>query len=312
MLRDIVFKEIENKGFIPFDRFVELCLYHPEFGYYTTKRLSLEKGEDFITAPELTPAFGKVVAAYVSELSEETGIPLNILELGGGKGYLAASFLKTVRPESYYIFEVSKRELVVDAKVVTSLDDVPSFSGFIVANEFFDAFPFKRIRRIGGKLFEAVITVGSRGNLEEDFIPFSEELPCTPEEGCEYGFFIGWEEFLDKLLSKVENAVFLCFDYGDTCDRLRMQGTSFRAFRGNRLVNDYLERLGETDLTAFVDFTYLGRILKKFFSNVEVIPQSKFLLENGIDRFISPEEASNALMLLVDMGRRFKVLIGRD
>ncbi len=310
MLKEIIIDEIREEGAIPFDRFVKLCLYHPELGYYTSKRLAQGRGEDFITAPELTPAFGKVVAAFVEKLSEETAIPLNILELGGGKGFLAASFLEVLKPESYSVLEVSPRELPEGVELITGLEDISDFSGFVIANEFFDAFPFKRIKRVDGRLMEVVV-VETNGELREAFTPFNGDLPCTPEEGCEYCFFVGWEEFLSKLFSKLKKVVFICFDYGDTCDRLKTLESSFRAFRENRPVDDYLERLGDTDLTAFVDFTYLSGILKKFFSNVEVIPQSKFLLENGIEKFISPKEAPNALMLLVDMGRRFKLLLGR-
>ena len=33
-LRDFILARIRQSGLVPFSRFMEWCLYHPDFGYY--------------------------------------------------------------------------------------------------------------------------------------------------------------------------------------------------------------------------------------------------------------------------------------
>ena len=168
-------------------------------------------------------------------------------------------------------------------------------------------FLFKRIKNIKGELREVVVKE-KNGELHEDTVPFSGKIPCQIEEGEEYCLFVGWEEFLRELSGKLKRGVFLTFDYGGKCREISGR-ESFRAFRKNRLIKDYLNYPGETDLTALVDFDYLSSTLEEAGFTVErVTHQSSFLLENGIEKFIEPGGAPQALMLLVDMGRKFKVL----
>ena len=308
MLKKKIVKEIRKKGFITFDWFVELCLYDNEFGYYTKKRTGTSLGEDFVTAPEVSESFGKTVASYLRERAIELSLPLKILELGGGKGFLAKDIVETLNPESYTVLEVrEKPEWLKGVNWVKSLKEVEPFEGIVVSNELFDAFPFKRIRKIKGELREVVVKE-KNGELYEDTVPFRGKIPCRIEEGEEYCLFVGWEEFLRELSGKLKRGVFLTFDYGGKC--IEVAGRkSFRAFRKNRLIENYLKYPGETDLTALVDFDYLSLLLEKTGFTVEKLtPQSSFLLENGIEKFLEPGGAPQALMLLVDMGRKFKVL----
>ncbi|TCK04589.1 SAM-dependent methyltransferase [Phorcysia thermohydrogeniphila] len=312
MLKEIIRREIEKEGFITFDRFVELCLYHPEFGYYTTKRVRALPGEDFFTAPELSPVFGRTIAHHIERISREKDIPLNILELGGGKGFLAKDLMESFPVESYVILEKSEvaKELVPDVRVVNCVEEIEEFSGFVISNEFFDAFPFKRVVKREEKLWEVVVKLEGE-KLMEDLIPYSGSLPCELEEGCEYSFFTGWEDFLERLFKRVRRGYFLTFDYGSSCEDLRNRKVgTFRAFSKHTLIDNYLEFPGRADLTSSVDFGYLRKILEKHLLNVSVKPLSSFLLSEGVERFLSPEDTAIALTLLVDMGRKFWAVSG--
>ncbi len=308
MLKEKIVREIRKKGFITFDRFVEICLYDEEFGYYTKKRIGTYLGEDFVTAPEVSESFGKTVANYLEKRTLELSLPLKILELGGGKGFLAKDIVETLNPESYTILEVRKKpEWLKGINWVKSLKEVEPFEGVVISNEFFDAFPFKRIKKLNGELREVVVRE-KNGELYEDTVPFRGEIPCEIEEENEYCLFVGWKEFLKELFQKLKRGLFLTFDYGGKCREISGR-KSFRAFRENRLVEDYLNYPGETDLTALVNFDYLSSALERAGFTVERLThQSSFLLENGIEKFLEPGEVPQALMLLVDMGRKFKVL----
>ncbi len=279
-----------------------------EDGYYTLQRDF--PGKDFITAPELTPIFGKVLSNFIKEKSKELSLPLNLLELGGGRGLLSNDLVSLLSPKSYFVLEKGRRPPWVREEVLwrSSLSEVPQFEGFVVANEFFDAFPFKRVLRKGEELYE-VFVVEENGKLREELRPFNRELPCKVKEGGEYPLFVGWEEFLRELSLKVKRGLLIAFDYGGSCSEVSSK-RSFRAYKDGRLVDDYLNYPKRCDLTADVDFTYLSKILEDCgFKVLSLEPQSSFLLNWGIEKFATPDEVPQLLTLLVDMGRRFKVLV---
>ena len=302
-----ILSEIREKGFITFDRFVELSLYDSG-GYYTSKRLSLKPGEDFFTAPELSPLFGKVLSSYIEKLKESFKLPLNLVEIGAGKGFLAKDLLKFLKPKAYFVVEKRGEVPFLKGKVkwLNSLKELPNLRGFVVANELFDAFPFKRLVKEKGKLFEVVVAE-EEGELKEELRPFQGSI--EPLEGGEYPLFVGWKELLREVYLKLEEGVFVVFDYGGSFGEVASK-RSFRAFRNGKIVNDYLKEVGKTDLTACVDFDRLKRLSEEIgFKVLEFKPLGAFLLENGIEKFASFKELPAVLTLLVDMGRKFKVLV---
>ena len=52
-LREIIEQEIADKGPIPFSRYMELCLYHPELGYYSRHVEQFGKAGDFFTSSDV-------------------------------------------------------------------------------------------------------------------------------------------------------------------------------------------------------------------------------------------------------------------
>ena len=78
-------------GWISFARYMELALYAPALGYYTAGAHKFGEAGDFITAPELSPLFGRTLARQVAEIMTRSAA--HILELGAGSGKLAADML---------------------------------------------------------------------------------------------------------------------------------------------------------------------------------------------------------------------------
>jgi len=143
-------------GWISFARFMELSLYAPGLGYYSAGAHKFGEAGDFVTAPELSPLFGRTVARQVAEIMAQSAA--NILELGAGSGKLAADMLAELEqlgslPDSYAILEVSadlrvRQQVLMRERLphlldrVHWLDELPEkFSGAIVANEVLDALP---------------------------------------------------------------------------------------------------------------------------------------------------------------------------
>lgn len=94
-LRQIIEQEIVQKGPIPFSRYMELCLYHPELGYYSRNAEQFGKAGDFFTASDVHAVFGRLLVRQFEEMWRLFGSPkqIEILELGPGRGLLARDVL---------------------------------------------------------------------------------------------------------------------------------------------------------------------------------------------------------------------------
>ena len=156
-LVDFIRRDIAvQNGWVSFARYMELALYAPGLGYYTAGAHKFGEAGDFITAPELSPLFGRTLARQVAEIMTHSSP--HILELGAGSGKLAADMLSELEqldslPTSYLILEVSadlrerqqsliRKHLPHLLDRVHWLDALPEkFSGAIVANEVLDALP---------------------------------------------------------------------------------------------------------------------------------------------------------------------------
>jgi len=101
-LLPILREEIRARGPIPFARFMELCLYHSQFGYYNSARTKLGAAGDFYTSAHVAPVFARILARHWERLWQRRGSParFDLVELGPGDGTLARELLRWVREAS--------------------------------------------------------------------------------------------------------------------------------------------------------------------------------------------------------------------
>ena len=94
-LRQVIEQEIRERGPIPFSRYMELCLYHPELGYYSRHAEQFGKAGDFYTSSDVHAVFGRLLARQFEEIWRVLGSPerIEILELGPGRGLFAQDVL---------------------------------------------------------------------------------------------------------------------------------------------------------------------------------------------------------------------------
>ena len=94
-LRQKIEQEIREHGPIPFSRYMELCLYHPELGYYSRNAEQFGKAGDFYTSSDVHAVFGRLLARQFEEMWRVLGSPeqIEILELGPGRGLFAQDVL---------------------------------------------------------------------------------------------------------------------------------------------------------------------------------------------------------------------------
>ena len=153
----------EAGGWVGFDRFMQMALYQPGLGYYSGGLPKIgampEGGSDFVTAPELSPLFGEMLAVQVAEALEQTGTR-EVWEFGAGTGALAAQLLGALLDavERYPIIDLSgdlrarqQARLAPWGSKVRWLDRLPdTFEGVVVGNELLDAMPVQLLARKDG------------------------------------------------------------------------------------------------------------------------------------------------------------------
>lgn len=84
-------QEIHERGPIPFSRYMELCLYDPELGYYSRNTEQFGKAGDFYTSSDVHKVFGRLLARQFDEMWRALGSPerIELIELGPGRGLFA-------------------------------------------------------------------------------------------------------------------------------------------------------------------------------------------------------------------------------
>jgi SAM-dependent MidA family methyltransferase len=296
-LQEVIHNRLKA-GDLPFREFVELCLYHPAFGYYRQARSPVGKAADFVTSPSLSPVFsyglGKLVHQF---LSRRGAAPSSIVDIGAGNGTLINS-LRSEVPEGT-LAGVERGEAIPPA-------------GLVFSNELFDAQPFARLVRRGTELHE--LTVEEReGGLDwgerpadPPYIRYFDERGIELEDGQFADVSLDWTTLYEEICRAVPSGLIVTFDYGypqETLFRshLRRYGTA-AAYAGQRVSRDLLANPGKQDLTAHINFTDLIRAGERAgFSTLFFDRQAKFLLALGVtdhELFKPLEEIEGGLELL--------------
>jgi SAM-dependent MidA family methyltransferase len=101
VLADKLRAQIRADGPVPFEQYMAACLYDEEFGFFTTGPLRSVKSGDFLTSPEVSPWFGRMLARFVAKEQERTGAdPFLVVEVGAGSGSLLRPLIEELRATS--------------------------------------------------------------------------------------------------------------------------------------------------------------------------------------------------------------------
>lgn len=308
-LREIIIEEIQRRGPIPFSRYMELCLYHPELGYYSRAREQFGKTGDFYTSSDVHAVFGRLVARQFDEMWRTLGAParIDVVELGPGRGLFAQDvlewsgkkfpdFLSTLH---YVLIESSPalrtrledrfRERIRLGKVSVrgSLEELPRGENVIVfANEFFDALPVEVIAdkgelRIGAENQRFVEQFGPASPEELEFL---DRYSVHPEEGERVEAPLVAQQCMERAAEAVSRGYLIAIDYGYT--RAEQLGGRHRdtvmAYRKHTASANPYEAPGEQDITAHVNFTALAAAAKAAgLDQVGLLAQAQFLMGIG-------------------------------
>ncbi|NPA12686.1 MAG: methyltransferase [Aquificae bacterium] len=318
-LVSIIKDRIQREGAISFRDFMDMALYYPELGYYTSPKEKIGGFGDFFTASELDSVFGELLAKQFVEISNKIESPkFQIVEIGAGKGYLAYDILKTLQERypdvytktEYTIIEKSPYHIQTQKQLLNQFSDVvrwkqdiidfedESITGVVFSNELFDAFPVHIIRNINGKIYELFLTLDGDGQIkevlkeaDENILRYLRELNIKLPDGMQTEVNLDAVDYIKKIGKKIKEGYNITIDYGYPSAELykpyRMRGTLLCYYKHTYSENFY-ENVGMQDITSHVNFSalsYYGRL-----SGLETLAftdQAHFLINLGLMDIIS-------------------------
>ncbi len=91
-------ERIARDGPITVADYIDVCLQHPEHGYYR-RQAAIGAAADFVTAPEISQVFGELIGLWCAVVWQQMGSPasLRLIEMGPGRGTLMRDALRAAR-----------------------------------------------------------------------------------------------------------------------------------------------------------------------------------------------------------------------
>ena len=331
-------------GWIPFSRFMELALYAPGLGYYSAGASKFGATGDFITAPELSPLFGRTVARQLADIMSLSAP--HILELGAGSGKLALDILTELErleqlPATYSILEVSadlrerqqallQKHLPHLAQRIHWLDALPAqISGAVIANEVLDALPVHLVRWSDARVLERGVACKGSNFIWEERLPentalleLAQQINVPDDYLSEISLTA--RGLVSSLCERMSKGAMLFIDYGfgarEYYHPQRSMGTLMCHYR-HQAHDDPFYLPGLQDITAHVDFTAIAESAIDHGANLlGYTSQAHFLINGGITDLISDVSPDNLRVYIplaaqiqkltspAEMGELFKVI----
>ena len=322
-------------GWLPFDRFMSMALYEPGLGYYASGRRLFgtmpASGSDFVTAPELSPLFGRTLARQVAQALDAAQAD-EVFEFGAGTGALASQLLEALGPRvrQYSIVDLSgslrERQALTLADFsdrVRWLDELPAqMRGVVVGNEVLDAMPVQLLHWDGARWFERGVAA-AEGSLAWA------ERPTVLHPPADGPFVPGTvteihpqaEAFVRTLAERLVCGAAFFIDYGFPESEYyhpQRSGGTLMCHRAHQSDTEALVDVGEKDITAHVNFSAIALAAQD--AGMDVLgytSQARFLLNCGLPELLQGADIrtlAHAQKLITEheMGELFKVLaLGR-
>jgi SAM-dependent MidA family methyltransferase len=338
-------------GWISFARFMERALYAPGLGYYSGGAHKFGGAGDFVTAPEMTPAFAQALAAQVVQIMALSAP--QVLEAGAGSGRLATDLLIELEargslPQRYFILELSgelrarQRETLQAGAPhlldrVEWLDRLPThFDGLVLANELLDALPAHLVRWRADGIFERGVAIEAGKFVWVEQAATGAVLArakllgseCIPYAGYLSEIGLAATAWTASWADILGCGALLLIDYGfprrEFYHPQRHEGTLMCHYR-HHAHPDPFYLPGLQDVTVHVDFTAIAEAgTEAGLDFLGYTAQAAFLINCGLTevlsrtpaddlrRYLPLASAAQKLISPAEMGELFKVIaLGR-
>lgn len=306
---------------ITFAEYMDLALYHPEYGYYSSNAVKIGfKDSDFFTSPSFGTDFGELLAVQFVQMWEILGrpVPFSLVEMGAGLGLLALHILSYLHLHHPDLFEALEYVIVEKSPGLRqeqqqclqnfpvrwcNLADIPTdaITGCFFSNELVDALPVHQFILEAGEVREIYVTTGNEGDtlfvevtgevsttrLREYFDLVGIDLaPTVYEDGYRSEINLVALDWLSIVADRLQRGYVLTIDYGHPAHRYynprRSQGT-LQCYYQHRYHNNPYINIGQQDITAHVDFTALEKWGEQCgLENLGFIQQGLFLMALGL------------------------------
>lgn len=328
-------KLIKTAGPMPVSRYMELCLTHPEFGYYMT-RDPLGREGDFTTAPEVSQMFGELLGLWAAAVWKSMGMPnpVRLIEFGPGRGTMMADMLRAIRVLPSFYQAVSVHLIEINPALIDqqgealhgtkssvswhdSIDKVDEGPAIVMANEFFDALPVHQVVRQPHGWHERVIDISPSGQLVFGTAPepirhFDLLLPKLVR-AAPVGAIFEWRPTTEVMWLarrlRDQGGAALIIDYGHVRSDA---GDTFQAIARHSFT-DPLRNPGQADLTAHVDFQALALGAEDAGARLHgPVEQGEFLKRLGIETRAATLMSKASMQVSADIETALKRLTGTD
>jgi SAM-dependent MidA family methyltransferase len=257
-LLDDIASEITKQGPMTFARFMELALYHPQFGYYVRPMTDPESERigwsgDFYTSSDVHPFLAQALAKQARQIDDLLGRPdpFTVIEMGPGKGLFARDFLAACQQVDDAAFARRLRYILIERSpamrmlqqrflepylnqtgLVTWLAGLEelttdSVEGMFASNELVDAFPVHRIVMSRDGLRERYVGLSGEGFVEFEgplstplLGQYFDRLGITLPEGYRTEVNLEATRWMERVARIMSRGVVFTIDYGHTAQDL--------------------------------------------------------------------------------------------
>lgn len=343
-LTEIIIERIKSEGPIPFSTFMEMALYYPGIGYYTTGTERIGKCGDYFTAPTITNLLGISLGRQLEEMWHTLGEePFTIVEYGAGTGALCKDILEYLKNNArlycdlkYIVVEKSpamqlKEKMVLPEKVswCNAISENIT-SGCILSNELVDNLPVHQVV-MEDDLMEVFVDyrdafIEILKPASNDMKAYLRELHIELPKGYRTEINLQSIDWLTEITTVLKKGFVLTIDYGFTTPELyraKHRDGTIVCYNKHRVSPNPYSNVGEQDITAHVNFSALHHWgMKKGLSCCGYTDQVNFLRALGLNDYIRKMEHEGQALhlseqqklswlhtLLVDMGSKYKVLV---
>jgi SAM-dependent MidA family methyltransferase len=321
-LLSLIRDHLRSHGPMPFPWFMQQALYHPEHGYYASTRLRIGRQGDYYTNVSVGPLYGALLASQLIEMWKLLGSPprFTVVEEGAEGGQLAVDILSAITEESieaaacirYTILEpIPEKQLQQRLRIeptlrekvtwLTGLNDLDNVIGAFISNELVDAMPVHIVLYRDDKWSELWVDISGEdfcfvpAKIEApELVQATDKIPVPVASPYRTEVNLAATRWIQEVGSKLEKGFVLIVDYGFPRDEYyrpeRTEGTLSCYSRHRRSYNP-LERPGEIDITAHVDFTSLAEAAQKVSLQVAgYVDQHHFMVGAGESRLLTLEK----------------------
>ena len=295
-LCEIIHKHISEspEKRITFAEYMDLVLYHPQYGYYATYPINIGKQGDFLTSSHWGNDFGEMLAEQFIQMWEICQKPSNftLVEMGAGQGILAEHILIYLQQKYPDFFQVVEYVIIEKSEVLKqeqkqrlkpykvqwhNWDEISyqKITGCFFSNELVDAFPVHQVRVENGEIREVYVTSDAEGKFVEITGEISTPriteyfnlvdinlLAFADAEGYQTEVNLQALDWIKIVSEKLLKGYILTIDYGYLAKRyynpMRRQGT-LQCYYQHHRNNDPYWNIGRQDITSHVDFTALEK-----------------------------------------------------